>query len=143
MAGPEPVKRGNPGWTKGVSGNPAGKPKGALMVRSRLAQQVFEKHNFDSLEESILLAKSFVARIAKTRDVEEKTEYRKLLLLLLPTLIKYQYPQLKQIEHTGDVGVNVNIQAVLTEALTRAYGNNARPILVAGPDTGNGSRTAG
>jgi hypothetical protein len=130
-------------FVKGVSGNPSGKPMGATSIRSRLAQQVFAKHNFDSLEESILLAKSFVTRIAKTRSVEEKTEYRKLLLVLLPTLIKYQYPQLKQIEHVGDVDVNVNIQAVLTEALTRAYGNTARPVLVASPDTGNGSRTTG
>lgn len=120
----------------GASGNPGGRPRGAVSLRSKEAQAIFEHHNFDSLEETILLAKKCKNTLKKIRkDPDRRLEYEKMLLIATQHLIRYQYPQLKAVEHTGQIDLlhrleqlesvdDAELEAVLAaaeELLTHAH----------------------
>lgn len=86
----------------GNRANPLGRPAGTLNLRTQQAIALFEKYQFDPLEEQIKLAKSVqMATVRATNG--DRMEYRKLLYLLIHDLVRYCYPQLKSVEHTGAV----------------------------------------
>ena len=62
------IKRGNPGWVKGQSGNPNGRPKGTLSLVSLLKQQLL-----DNPGEAKEIVKAFVeqGKVGDMRAIEE------------------------------------------------------------------------
>lgn len=79
-----------------------GRPHGALQLRTQKAIKLFEQFEFDPLAKKIILAKTIENQLPRV-DPAESLEYHKLYALMLTTLLKYCYPQLKHSEHTGQI----------------------------------------
>ena len=94
----------------GQSGNPHGRGKGSITRLSHEAQAIFAKFELDPLEEQLKLVKTLQGAVMRHQEPLMKLEYRKLLLQTLRELVKYKYPQLKAIEHSGDVDMTHRLQ---------------------------------
>src|SRR6266852_9918818 len=89
-------------FAPGNRANPLGRHQGSLNLRTQKAIALFEQYQFDPLEEQIKLAKSVQMAIVRSGN-GDKMEYRKLYYLIIHDLVRYCYPQLKAVEHSGTV----------------------------------------
>jgi len=92
-------KRGNPNLKKGVSGNPAGKPKGTLNKRTKEANEAF-MIVMNLLQERMCNSEDVINNLSPARAAE-----------LYVNLLNYVKPKLSsntnQNENTGEITIKV------------------------------------
>lgn len=95
-------------WRKGQSGNPAGKPPGALNRMARIAHEMAERYGYDPLEKQIRLAQRLEAIVHRNHFESplDRLKHFELLQKIYRDTMGYLYPALKSIEVTGDLGVS-------------------------------------
>jgi hypothetical protein len=81
-----------------------------MSVRTQEALAMFERFGVDPLEEQLKLCEDIKRTIHSTKDKVAKADYRKVLIYAYKELMKYKYPQLKAIEHSGDVSVTHRLE---------------------------------
>lgn len=93
-------------WRKGESGNPGGRPPGALSRMARQAEELAKRHGYDAFEKQILLAKRVEAIVKRNHfaDTMERLRHFEFLQRIYRDTMPYQYPTLKAIEITDDLG---------------------------------------
>lgn len=92
-------------WRKGESGNPEGKPKGALARLSKRAEELAARYGYDPLEKQILLVKRVEAIVKRNHfaDVAERLRHFEFLHRIYKDTMPYLYPQLRSLEITDDL----------------------------------------
>ena len=99
-------------WHKGQSGNPAGRPKGALNKRLRTIADTLERLGYDPFEKKVRMALRLEAKIHRNHfdAFEEKIAYLGLYAEVLKDLLQYAYPKLRAVEHFGQLEILHKLQ---------------------------------
>jgi hypothetical protein len=88
-------------WMKGVSGNPAGRPKGVQIRRTWELRETAKRLGCDPLEVMIDEIKDLLAHAKRARG-EKRRELRTQAVEVASRLAPYLHPKLASIELTGD-----------------------------------------
>lgn len=101
-------------WRKGESGNPRGKPPGALSKLARQADELARQYGYDPFEKQIKLSQRVEAIVQRNHFKDPLTRLRhfEFLQKIYRDTMPYLYPQLKTLEITDDLGAEPDPQTV-------------------------------
>src|SRR5262245_62507911 len=101
-------------WKKGESGNPRGRPKGALNFKTQTIFEMMEKLDFHPFEKKLRLAKRLENKLRSNHFASEddKTTYLGLYSDVLKDLLQYACPKLKQVDHFAHIEIIQQLQVL-------------------------------